>query len=67
MQWAAFAALCLAALPAFIVVAGEDNPDQPIPLWEFALLKACAAGALYACYRAAKALRGNGYLPECLF
>lgn len=64
MQWAIFSALFLTACVAFMLLAGEDSPTAPLPFGKWIAIKACAAAALFACYKIGKALYKNGYLPE---
>jgi hypothetical protein len=65
-QWAALIALSVIGSIAFLVIIAEANPDEPLPLIKFLLLKAAAGVALYGCYKVGTALHRNGYLPEYL-
>lgn len=49
---------------AFIVLIGEESPDNPLTICEFIFMKAGAMGILYFLYRAGKYLFEKGMLPE---
>lgn len=65
-QWALFLALCFIGLIAFIVLAGDDNPANPLPLSRWLLMKVVAGVVLYACYLLGRTLHRFGFLPEYL-
>ena len=65
-QWTAFIALCLIGCLAFMLVAGDEDPTNPIPFSQFLLLKAAGGVGLYLCYRVGRWLHRHGYLPEYL-
>lgn len=49
---------------AFIVLIGEESPDNPLTFGEFFFMKAGAMGILYFLYRAGKYLYEKGLLPD---
>lgn len=63
VQWAIVSILFGVGFLAFMVVAGDDNPEQPLPLWDWFMIKGIAAAVIYACYRAGKHLYNLGLLP----
>ena len=66
VQWAAFIALSLVGCVAFMVLAGDEDPANPIPFSRWLLLKAGAGVVLYLCYRVARRLHRLGFLPAYL-
>ena len=49
---------------SFIVLAGEEDPRDPMPFGEFFLIKAVAMASLLICFYVGKRLHRAGYLPE---
>lgn len=49
---------------SFIVLAGEEDPRDPMPFGEFFLIKAVAMASLLICFYVGKRLHRTGYLPE---
>lgn len=65
-QWAVFSALCLVGFVAFMVVAGDEDPMNPMPFARFFVLKMAALGVIALCVWIGKRLYRKGYLPEYL-
>lgn len=66
IQWAAFIALSIVGCIAFFLLAGDDDPANPLPLSRWLLIKVAAGCVLYLCYRVARWLHRLGYLPAFL-
>lgn len=64
VQWTAICFLGIWGLFSFIVLAGEEDPRDPMPLGEFFLIKAAAMASLLLCCYVGKRLHRAGYLPE---
>lgn len=63
VQWAIVTALFGVGFLALMVIAGDDEPANPLPLGEWFLIKAVAAAVCYACYRVGRFLYSLGLLP----
>lgn len=63
IQWAIVTALFSVGLLALLVIAGNDDPANPLPLGEWLLIKVIAAAIAYACYRFGRYLYRLGLLP----
>lgn len=63
VQWAIVSALFGVGFLAFMVIAGDDDPANPLPLGKWFLIKAVAAAVAYACYRVGWFLYSLGLLP----
>lgn len=64
VQWAAIWFLGVWGFLSFIVLAGEEDPNNPMSLGEFCLMKAGAMASLLICFYIGKRLHRAGYLPE---
>lgn len=64
ISYIAFAVLVAVNLMFFIAFAGEDNPDNPMPLSRLIAIKCLAAAGLYACFMVGKWMRRNGLIPD---
>lgn len=65
-QWIALSAICIISFLAFVVLVGDENPYNPMPLGEWLLLKALACIVAVLCVWVAKILHRRGYMPEYL-
>lgn len=65
-QWAILSALCFIGSIAFMVLAGDDDPANPLPFSRWLTIKAVAGVVLYACYLCGRTLHRFGFLPEYL-
>ena len=63
-QWALFYALCFTGTIAFIVLAMEENPMNPIPFCTLLIIKVLAMIIFIICVFVGKKLHKRGYLPE---
>ena len=63
-KWALLSTLCIWGFISFMMLAGEENPLEPMSLNRFILIKLCAAISAYLCYLAGKWLYKSGYLPD---
>ena len=66
LQWTYLSTICLIALGAFVMLAGEENPRCPIPLREWAAIKLAALVVIALCVCIGKLLYRLGYLPKFL-
>ena len=65
IQWGILTLLMLVGFAAFLVMAGEDAPnDPPTPLGEFLLVKGIALAVFGLCVLAGKYLNRKGLLPD---
>lgn len=66
LQWVYLSAICLIAFGAFIMLVGEENPYEPIPLDEWLLIKATAIAVLILIVLIGRWLYRLGFLPKYL-
>lgn len=62
--YAAVTALIAVNLMFFIALAGEDNPNNPMPLPRLITIKCVALAGLYACFVIGKWMRRKGLIPD---
>lgn len=63
VQWAILSVLFGIGLFAFLILAGDDNPEHPMSMVDWFAIKLAAGAALYACVLAGKYLYRLGLLP----
>ncbi len=63
-QWALFSALCFIGIIAFMILAGDEDPMNPMPFGRWLLIKALAMVVIAICIWGGKRLYKKGYLPE---
>lgn len=64
-QWACLTALMLVGFAAFLVLAGEEAPNQPpMPFLKFLAIKLGALAVFGLCVLAGRYLYRKGLLPE---
>lgn len=63
IQWAIVSVLFGVGFLALLVVGGDDDPANPLPLGKWFLVKGIAAAVCYGCYRVGKYLYNLGLLP----
>lgn len=49
---------------AFMLLAGDDDPSNPLPIEQWLGIKLAAAVVIYACIKLGKFLDSKGLLPE---
>lgn len=63
-QWLLLSAICGMSMFFFVILAGEDDIHNPMPIERFVLLKILSAIGLYACYRFGKYCNRKCWLPR---
>lgn len=63
-KWALLSIISIWGFISVIVLAGDENPLEPMLLSRFILIKLCAAISSYLCYLTGKWLYKSGYLPD---
>ena len=63
-QWSLLIVLAIWGMFAFIILVGEDNPEMPMSLTQFILLKAGALVNISAVGIIAKRCNKRGWLPD---
>ncbi len=63
-QWSLLTLLTTWGMFAFLFLAGEDNPDMPMALSLFLLIKVIAFINLVVCYQVGKYFNKRGWLPD---
>lgn len=63
VQWAIVSVLFGIGFFAFLIIAGDENPEHPMSNADWFAIKIAAAAALYACGLAGKYLYRLGILP----
>lgn len=63
-QWAVFSALFFVGTIAFMVLAGDEDPMNPMPFGRWLLIKALAMVVIAVLIWGGKRLYKKGYLPE---
>ena len=63
-QWLVFSLLGLWGFFSFIILAGEEDPMNPLSIEKFFLIKGEAGLSLYLCYRLGSWLNSKGLIPE---
>lgn len=63
-RWALLATLVGAGMVAFLMLIGEETPDNPMTLGEFFVLKFGALATLYGLVQIGKHLCKHGLLPQ---
>lgn len=64
IQWGILSALFIIGFMAFFVLAGDDNPYDPMPLFKFFILKVSALAVLGCCVWIGKKCDKKGLLPN---
>lgn len=65
-KWGLFSALCSVGFFGLMILAGDDDPYNPMPLGKWFILKAFGASLIYAAYRVGKLLDRHNLLPDNL-
>ena len=64
IQWLVFTLLGIWGFFSFIILAGEEDPMNPLSIEKFFLMKGAAGLSLYLCYRLGSWLNSKGLIPE---
>lgn len=64
-QWACVTALSCIGFIGFIMIAGEDDINNPMPLLKWLVIKVIGFALFILCFKIGKALDKKGLLPEC--
>lgn len=64
IQWAVYIIIGTWGFLSFCVLAGDENPNEPLNNEKFFTVKAIAAASLYACYRVGKFCVKLGLFPN---
>lgn len=64
IQWLVFTLLGIWGFFSFIILAGEEDPMNPLSIEKFFLIKGTAGLSLYLCYRLGSWLNSKGLIPE---
>ena len=62
-RWAMMTVAVMAGCAAFLVLAGEDNPEAPMSLTRFLIIKLAALAVLAVCAKAVLKISGAGRDP----
>lgn len=65
-KWAAISALTVIGSMAFMVMAGDENPEQPMSVGVFLLVKAISMFILVGCLLTVRYMYQHGYMPDLL-
>lgn len=63
IQWAILSVLFGIGFLAILIIAGDENPEQPMSNADWFAIKIAAGAALYACVIVGKCLYRLGVLP----
>lgn len=63
-KWAIFSALFAVGFIGLLILAGDDDPYNPMPLGRWFMLKAMGAALMYVAYRIGRLLDRYNLLPE---
>lgn len=66
LQWLIFALMTVWFGLSLCFLAGDDDPNKPMPLLLWFIIKAVALGSLYLSGKVYIYLHDNGHLPKCL-
>ena len=64
IQWTILSALMLVGTFAFLLMAGEDDAENPMSVWTFLSIKAIGLLAFTGCFYAGRHLDRHGLLPD---
>lgn len=63
-QWACMTTLFLVGFTGFVMMAGEDDINNPMPLLKWFVIKVIGLALFIACFKIGKVLDKKGLLPE---
>lgn len=64
IRWAVFCVLVTWGILSFLVLCGEENPEEPMSFVSFLVWKIAALVNLIVCYQIGKRLNKRGWLPN---
>ena len=64
-QWACLAALFMIAFIGFLMMAGEDDINNPMPFLKWIVIKTIGMALFVSCFKLGQVLEKKGLLPEC--
>lgn len=64
IQWLVFSLLFILGFLSFVILAGEEDPMNPLSFEKFFLIKGTAGLSLYLCVRLGSWLNTKGLIPE---
>ena len=64
IQWLVFTLLGIWGFFSFIILAGEEDPMNPLSIEKFFLIKGAAGLSLYLCVRLGSWFNSKGLIPE---
>ncbi len=64
-QWACVTALSLVGFTGFVMMACEDDMNNPTPFLKWLVIKAIGLALLIACFKIGQVLEKKGLLPDC--
>ena len=65
-QWALFSVLSITGIIAFTILAGDEDPMNPMPFGRWLLIKALATVVIAVCIYGGKRLYKKGYMPKSI-
>lgn len=64
-QWAYMTALFLVGFTGFVMMAGEDDMNNPMLFLKWLVIKVIGLALFCACFKIGQVLGRKGLLPEC--
>lgn len=64
IQYAILSVLFGIGFLAFMVLAGDDDPSNPLPFGQWLGIKLAAAAVIYLCVKVGKFLDSKGLIPD---
>lgn len=64
IQWSVFSTLSCVGFLSLMVMAGDDDPQNPLPFGRWLTIKLCALAVFYLCIILGKYLNRKGLIPE---
>lgn len=67
LKWSITTAIFAVGFFGLMILAGDENPDNPMPLGRWLMLKAFGAALIYVAYRVGKLLYRHNLLPDSYY
>ena len=64
-QWACVTALSLVGFTGFVMMACEDDMNNPTPFLKWLVIKVVGLALFCACFKIGQMLEKKGLLPDC--